>query len=94
MLKDIRLKHIRSLEVLIFVHKHPGSSIVEVAEGLGISYKTAQRYLRELRGRGKLDVKLGDKYNVQRFCPNDSVKVNPVLSDLEEIIKDMLEEEK
>jgi predicted ArsR family transcriptional regulator len=85
------------LEVLFFVHKHPGSSIIEVAEALGISYQTAQRYLRELRGRGKLDVKLGDKdvraRNVQRFYPHDSVKVNPVLLNLEEIIKGMLEEE-
>lgn len=89
----ISLKDIQLLKVLSFVHEHPGSNILEVAEGLGVSYQTAQRYLRELRGRGRLIVRLGGKDNIQRFYPNDSVEVNAVLSNLMEVIKNVSEEE-
>jgi predicted transcriptional regulator len=92
-LKDMKLKHLRSLIVLYFVHKHPGSSILEVAKGLGISYKTAQRYLRELRGEGRLLVRL-DKNNTQRFYANISVKLSSALMDFEDVITNVLEEKR
>jgi predicted transcriptional regulator len=92
-LKKIKLRQLWSLEILSFIHKNPGSSIREVADGLGISYQTAQRYLRELRGQGKLIVKLGSKNNIQRFYPNCSVKLDDILSGLERTMKEVFKEE-
>jgi predicted transcriptional regulator len=92
----IRLKNLRSLEVLSFVFEHPGSTIYEVSKGLSISYKTAQRYLRELRGKGRLIVKLDRKENVQKFYLNhfpNTIKINEVLYRLEDIIQNMVENE-
>jgi len=89
-LKNIRLKNIRSLEVYLFVCKRPGSSIREVAEGLDISYQTAHRYMRELRGKGKLIVNLRDMNTIHRFYPRNFDKANPVLMDIEEIIIQLL----
>ncbi|MBO3842928.1 MarR family transcriptional regulator [Candidatus Bathyarchaeota archaeon] len=92
-MKNLRLKDVRSLMVLAFVHRHPGSSIREVAKGLRISYKTSQRYLRELRGGGLLIIRLGSKDNVQRFYPNISPRVKEVLSGLEKTVEAIFKEE-
>jgi predicted transcriptional regulator len=87
---DLKLRDIRALKVLAFIHKCPGSSIHEVAEGLGFSYKTAQRYLRELRGSGKLIVKLEGMRNIQRFYPNEDGNYE-FLSKFERTVKRILE---
>jgi DNA-binding transcriptional ArsR family regulator len=92
--KQIKAKHIKMLKVLSYVGEHPGATIYEVSEGLGVSYKTAQRYLRELRGRGKLIARLGGKENYQKFYVNgiENIKINEVLSILKELLKSIHEE--
>jgi len=89
-LNDLRLKDFRSLMILIFVYEHPGSTISEVAKGVGISYKTAQRYLREFRQPGKLVAKFEDSCKL-RFYLNCPAKVDAILLSFKETIKSMLE---
>ena len=89
----LKLKDIRALKILAFIHQNPGSTIYDVAEGLGFSYKTSQRYLRELRGCGRLIVKLEGVRNVQRFYVNGAdVEVYEALSKLEKAVKGVFEE--
>jgi len=93
--EDLKLRDIRALKVLAFIHKHPGSSIHDVAGELGFSYKTAQRYLRELRGAGKLIVKLEGMRNIQRFYPNEiNIGDYEALSNFEKSVKRIFEEER
>jgi predicted transcriptional regulator len=93
--KHVKAKHIKMLKVLSYIGEHPGATIREVSEGLGISYKTAQRYLRELRGRGKLIAGLDGKENYQKFYVNgiENTKINEVLSILKELLKNIYEED-
>jgi DNA-binding transcriptional ArsR family regulator len=89
--EGLKLKDIRALKVLAFIHQHPGSTIHDVAEGLDLSYKTSQRYLRELRGAGRLIVKLEGVRNVQRFYVNGTdVEVYEAFSRLEKAVKSVI----
>lgn len=73
-MRRIRVSEIRKKVVEYFVYENPGLTIEEIANALGISYKTAQRYLRKLRAEGRVIASLEGKDNVQHFYPNPSIR--------------------
>jgi len=60
-------------KILLFIHKHPGSSVYEIAEGFGVSPKTAHRYLANLRKDGIVTIRLGKRENIHRYYLNEFV---------------------
>jgi predicted DNA-binding transcriptional regulator YafY len=62
-------KTTRLLQIAILVKDNPGLTIDEVGCRVGISYKTAHRYLRKLREQGILYVKIehGSEYKYHPF---------------------------
>lgn len=75
LMKKIKLSDLREKEVECFVYENPGLTIEEISKKLGISYKTAQRYLRRLRAKRRICARFEGGENIQHFYPNPSLKV-------------------
>ncbi|MGQ9468687.1 MAG: hypothetical protein ACUVTD_02500 [Nitrososphaerales archaeon] len=58
--------------VAFFVKEHLGATIDDVAKGLGISYKSANRYLLQLRWLGILVAKFEGKDRELKFYPSSA----------------------
>jgi predicted transcriptional regulator len=57
-------------KIAAFIQENPGSTIKDVAEKLGISYKSSQQYLRCLRKYGVVYAQVTESDSVFRYYPN------------------------
>jgi len=58
-------------KTLRFIRNHPGLTTYEIAQGLGVSPKTAHRYLRKLREDGMVIIRLGKTKNTHKYYLNE-----------------------